>query len=184
MPKSQEQMNNEEYASAYASGRSSDFVRREIATSSIGFASDPNSITGKGYRAGVADQKEYGYKPADDCGSGESSSDSCCYITSACLDDLGLPRSSLEMKAMKLLTKDHILKSFRGKRDYITYGRRAPIIVQKIRSRTDAQETWTRVYETLKQITATILSGRYKEGHQQYKSLVLELEDKFAKPVA
>ena len=179
-----EDENNREYASAYASGRSSDSVRSSIATSPMGFAHDSDSITGKAYRQGVADQAEYGYKSSDDCGSGESSSDSCCYITSACLDDLGLPRTSREMAAMKTMTKNHVLKSFRGKRDYITYGRIAPRVVQAIRSRRDSQRVWENVYGTLGEVANLVGSGKYEEGHQRYKSLVLGLEAQFVKAVA
>jgi len=109
------------------------------------------------------------------------SSSGCCYITSACLDSMGLPRTSLEMKAMKLLTKDYILKSFQGKKDYILYGRKAPGIVEAIKARPDSRRIWEEVYGTLKEITSTIISGDYQKGHSQYKGLVLGLEAKFAK---
>jgi hypothetical protein len=183
MATDKEEANNLEAASGYAAGRSSDPVRRFIAESPIGCASD-DSIYAKNYRKGAQDQDDNGYKSADDCGTGESSSDSCCYITSACLDSMGLPRNSLEMVAMKELTKNHILKSFRGKREYLLYGRKAPAIVQAIESRPDNKKTWSQVYETLREITSTIVSGRYEEGHQQYKSLVLRLEDQFVKSSA
>jgi hypothetical protein len=111
----------------------------------------------------------------------EQSNPSCCYITSACLDAMHLPRDSLEMKAMKLLTREHILKTFAGKRDYVAYGRKAPAIVSAIRSREDSQRIWERVYETLRNITATITSGDYQQGHAQYKDLVLRLESEFAR---
>lgn len=99
-----------------------------------------------------------------------------CYITTACLDALSLPKDSLEMIAMKVLTKEHILKSFQGKKDYITYGRKAPVIVQAIESRDDSQDIWKRVYGALKNITSAVLSSDYERAHQQYKDLVLGLE--------
>ncbi len=102
-----------------------------------------------------------------------------CYITSACLDAMGLPRDSLELIAMKVLTKEHILKSFQGKRDYLSYGRKGPAIVQAIESRNDSHGIWKQVYEKLKDITATILSNDYEKGHGQYKDLVLGLEEAY-----
>lgn len=110
-----------------------------------------------------------------------SSSDSCCYITSACLDDLKIPRTCPEMKAMKILTKDYVLQSFSGRKDYIKYGRIAPKIVTAIRASTDYMEAWRKVYETLKKVSDTTMKGRYRESHQQYKSLVLGLEAEFLK---
>jgi len=114
-------------------------------------------------------------------GGGSSSGGSCCYITTACLDALGLPRNSLEMQAMKVLTRGYILKSFSGKREYVQYGRKAPGIVQAINSREDALSIWERVYEKVREVTTSVLSGNYAKGHQQYKDLVLGLEEKFAK---
>jgi len=112
---------------------------------------------------------------------GTSTPSSCCYITSACLDSMNIPMDCLEMKAMKTLTKDYILKSFSGKRDYVTYGKKEPKIVEAIRARPNSQRIWEEVYGKLREITSTIVSGDYQKGHSQYKELVLGLEAKFAK---
>lgn len=175
----EEDKNNKEYASEYASGRSGNELKDFL----VQGGRDKDSIAYKAYRDGEQDRHEYGWKSSDDCGSGESdsSSSSCCYITSACLDDLGLPRSSPEMKVVKLLTKDFILKSFSGKRDYIMYGRIAPVIVQKIRANNNYLDTWKNVYAQLREIIPTVEQGRYEEGYNQYKSLVLGLEAQFGK---
>jgi len=170
-----EEQNNKDYAGGYARGRSGDVVR------------DVFGLTGgddqrhKGYADGAKDRDRYGFKPEDECGTGETHDDSCCYITSACLDSMKLPRTSLEMKAMKVLTKDHILKSFSGKRDYIAYGRKAPAIVGAINSRPDSQKIWAQVYNSLKQVAVRVFAGEYVEGHGQYKALVLALENRFVK---
>jgi hypothetical protein len=111
--------------------------------------------------------------------SGGDSGGSCCYVTTACLDAMGLPRDSLELRAMKVLTNNHILRSFSGKRDYVTYQRKGPKIVQAIESREDAQSIWRSIYDQLKNVTASILSNNYEEGHQQYKELILGLEKQF-----
>lgn len=130
-----------------------------------------------------ADKDDRDYTPGSS-GSGGSGGggSSCCYITTACLDAMGLPQDSLEMKAIKALTKEHILKSFQGKKDYILYGRKAPAIVQAIDARNDSCEIWKRVYSSLRNITNIVFSGNYQKGHQQYKDLVLGLENEFVKP--
>lgn len=109
----------------------------------------------------------------------EAHKDSCCYITSACLDDLGIPRTALEMTSMKTLTKEHILKSFGGIKDYIRYGRRAPRIVEAIRAREDSRKIWGEVYSGLRDVASAVASREYERGYQKYKNLVLELENRF-----
>ena len=175
----QEDANNKEYAEGYGSGRSSDIVQRTISESPFGL--DRDSIYYKGYEAGVKDQHDHGYQSADDCGTGETPSDSCCYIVSACLDDLKLPRACLEMSAMKRLTKDHILKSFGGRRDYVRYGKIGPRIVSSIRASSNPQVIWRRIYDSLGQLVPTVEQGNLQEGYDRYKSLVISLEAQFAK---
>ena len=133
-----------------------------------------------GYKEGVKDRYEGRGSDNDSSGSSSSDSGACCYITTACLDAMGLPIDSLEMRAMKTLTKEHILKSFSGKRDYILYGRKAPKVVEAIKTRSDSNEIWKVVYETLREITSTVLSMDYGKAHQQYRELVLGLESKYA----
>jgi len=103
-----------------------------------------------------------------------------CYVTTSCLDALDLPKDSLEMKAIKVLTIDHILKSLKGKKDYVLYGRRAPRIVEAIESRSDSQNIWRRVYGKLKEITESVLSEDYEKGYRDYKELVSGLERQYA----
>jgi hypothetical protein len=185
MPTETEDKNNKEYAVNYSRGRTGDFIR-----DSFNDWEDPDSIEFKAYRAGQEDRRKYGYSSETGDGSSDGpttsdeptssgGSDSCCYIVGACLDDLGLPRNSLEMRAMKQLAKNHILKSFSGRRDYVRYGKIGPSIVTAIRARTNSQGTWEKVYETLQGIAPQIYEGKYQEGYQRYKTLVLDLESKF-----
>jgi len=102
-----------------------------------------------------------------------------CYVTTACLDALGLPRDSLEMKAIKVLTRDHVLKSFSGKRDYVSYQTKGPAIVQAIASQENPQGIWDGIYQRLGDVTASVLSNDYEKGHNQYKELILGLEKQF-----
>lgn len=108
-----------------------------------------------------------------------SSSNNCCYITSACLDDLGIPRTAPEMMAMKVLTKEHILKSYSGVRDYVRYEKRAPAVVSAIKAREDAPKIWEGVYAGLREVTAKVVGNQFKEAYQAYKNLVIGLEKKF-----
>ena len=133
---------------------------------------DPDSglYTGKSVHQGDGETDHYTREEAD--------MGSCCFITTACLRALGKPQDSLEFRAMKVLTKEHILKSMQGKRDYVRYGRQAPKIVQAIEARPDANEIWRGVYKTLGEVADFVLSGRREEGYQSYKQLVSELGSK------
>ena len=86
------------------------------------------------------------------------------------------------MRAMKELTKEHILKSFGGRRDYLLYGKKGPAVVKAIEARSDARSVWEGVYERLKNITSSILSKDYGLAHQKYRDLVLGLERDFVLP--
>ena len=110
---------------------------------------------------------------------GSGSSGACCFITTACLRALNLPEDSLELRAMKTLTKEHILASRRGKRDYILYGRIAPQVVETIESRNDSREIWKSVYGRLQGITQLVSDGAYEEGYRSYKSLVRDLRQAY-----
>jgi len=130
---------------------------------------------------------DHGVDSKSDSGGSSGSSSGCssggsggCYVTTACLDALNLPRDSLEMKAMKTLTKEHILKSFTGKRDYVSYQRKGPAIVQAIESQKDSRRIWQEVYAKIKDVTSSVMSGNLSEGHALYKELILGLEKQFA----
>lgn len=183
MPTETEDKNNQEYATNYSRGRTGDFVR-----DCFNDFEDPDSIEYKAYRAGQEDRRKYGYLSEDETGDGTSDeptisddSSSCCYIVGACLDEMGLPRSSPEMMAMKQLAKNYILKSFSGRRDYVRYGRIGPSIVTKIRASENSKGIWGKVYETLQGIAPQVYEGKYQQGYRQYRDLVLGLETSLLK---
>lgn len=171
------QRDTDDYRDGYNEGKNASFI--DSAMQGLNFL-DGGSPHDKGFWDGTDDK---GSSSGDSGSSGGGSSggggDSCCYVTTACLDALSLPRDSLELRAMKILTKNHILKTFRGKRDYVLYQRKGPRIVQAIESREDSQNIWRGIYDKLMNVTASILSRDYEKGHQQYKELILGLERQF-----
>lgn len=135
-----------------------------------------DSATGGSFRGSKSEESAY-----DKGHSGEQLDDNCssgCHITTACLEAMGLPMG-LEMRTMKELTREHILKTFSGKREFVLYGRKAPAIVQAIEARSDAHNVWERVYDRLKVVTSSVLSKDYETAHGQYRDLVLGLEREF-----
>ncbi len=108
-----------------------------------------------------------------------SNSSACCFITTACLRALDLPEDSLELRAMKTLTKEHILTSRHGMRDYILYGRIAPQVVDAIEARSDSREIWKGVYNRLQGITQLVNDRSYEKGYECYKSLVSDLRQAY-----
>lgn len=140
----------------------------------------PNQhIYDKGYDEGSKRR----YKSDDNSDSGsEGGSSSCCFITTACLEALALPKNSLEFIAMKTLTKEHILKSRQGRRDYIRYNRVSPEIVNRINARADSLEIWKAVYERLRETALLVLDSRMEEGYRTYKQLVEQLNKDYREP--
>jgi len=108
--------------------------------------------------------------------SAEADMGSCCYVTTACLKALGKSLDSPEFTAMKVLTKEHILKSRAGKRDYITYRKIGPKIVQAVESRPDRMQIWDNVYASLQETARFVYSGKNEDGYRTYKGLVHRLE--------
>ncbi|MEK6811901.1 MAG: hypothetical protein AABX96_05310 [Nanoarchaeota archaeon] len=127
-------------------------------------------IYDKGYEEGSRRRRE-----GDNDNSSDSDS-SCCYITTSCLRALDKSQDSVELRAMKVLTREHILKSREGKRDYIKYGRKAPGIVKEIESRPDRMQIWESIYPTLQRIASLVFDGKYEESHRAYKDLVVNLD--------
>ena len=131
------------------------------------------------------DSKQYTGKSVHNPGTGktkyytrEEANMGGCFITTSCLKALNLPEDSLEFKAMEVLTKEHILKSLHGKRDYIRYLKKAPQIVESIEARSDSQKIWEDVYSKLRDITNLVSNKKYGEGYDSYKSLVMNLDAK------
>ncbi|MAG01717.1 hypothetical protein CMI42_00090 [Candidatus Pacearchaeota archaeon] len=132
-----------------------------------------------GYGNTPEESQENASEQWDEYGGSNDDEGDCCYLVSACLDAKELPRSSPEMKAMKHLTKSFILQSFQGRRDYISYKRKAPGIVQAIKDRKEAQDIWDGIHKKLETIASSVHSNNLREGHRLYKELVLDLESRY-----
>ena len=181
-----EKNNDEIYQEGYDRARAGDGITDFVNSPGPGILdsifdlkqTESEKIFDKGYEKGRDDRLEYGRREDSDSddSSSEESSKSCCYIVTACLNNLGLSlEESQELKAMKLVTREYALTSARGKRDYIIYQRNAPGIVGRIESRDDSKEVWGRVYDRLKDISQIVFSGNLERGYKDYKSLVNEL---------
>lgn len=143
---------------------------------------EANRNSQENYRTGTnMDTSSSGSSGGSGDSGGGCSSGGGCYVTTACLEALGLPKDSLELKAMKTLTKEHILKSFKGKRDYVAYQRRGPAIAQAIDAREDSQNVWKRIYERLQDVSASVVENNYEGAHNLYKDLMLSLEKQFVR---
>lgn len=170
---------DETYESGYDDGRNGGFLDDLAQSFGRGFGGRSGEIYDKGYKKGAEDQSNYGSRSSSDSSSG--SSGSCCYLVSACLDNLGIPQeTSSELTAIESVTRNHILPSLRGKRDYILYRRIAPALVKKIGLRNDTRQVWKGIYKRLQNIAQTISAGKLEQGYQDYRLLVLELKNQMS----
>jgi hypothetical protein len=104
-----------------------------------------------------------------------------CCITAACLESMGLPRTSLEMTSIISLLDEHMLKSFSGRREYVNYSRLAPKIVDSINRHQDNSKTWAEVYGQLWSVNNCVQDGDFNQAKRAYRGLVLSLKDRFIK---
>lgn len=165
--------NNEAYAKGDEDGKNGFFLDdiAQSLSSGINF-SDEEVCYNKGYDHGRNDRGREDSSDTSDkpCG---------CYITTACLEARGIPvKDSLEYRTIKDLTKNHILASFSGKRDYVKYNKIGPGIVEAVNARSDSQEIWGGVYSDLQNVSGLVLQGMYEAGHQAYKRMVGSLQEK------
>lgn len=82
---------------------------------------------------------------------------------------------------MKEVTKNHILKSRQGQRDYIMYGKKGPMIVEKIEAQKDSIEIWRGIHERLKGVIQFAINGDREGSYRAYKTLVYDLEAQVAR---
>lgn len=100
-----------------------------------------------------------------------------CYITTACVEYMGLPDNCDELETLRhyrdiLVEKD---EDFRGA--VLEYYRKAPVIVQKIMESGQKEEVLSYLYESLVRKSVDLLkSGQIEEAKEHYLTVYRQLE--------
>ncbi len=103
-----------------------------------------------------------------------------CFITTACVDTLGLKDDCYEMTTLRWF-RDNYMRSFQeGKSDVNLYYKVAPKIIQAIKNTNTADEEFKSVYNTwIVPSVKYIEKKQYKEAYQHYKDCILHLSNKY-----
>lgn len=114
---------------------------------------------------------------------GEASSESSCFLTSACVEAMGLPDDCKELSTLRAF-RDTYLKNTPDGETYIAeYYRLAPRIVQCIRADANAMERFKEIYvELVLPCVALIEAGAFAEAFEKYRQYVLLLKGKYLCP--
>ncbi len=101
-----------------------------------------------------------------------------CFLTSACVEAMGLPDDCHELTTLRKFRDDYLAQQPGGKAEICEYYHIAPQIVEKIKSSGKGKEVFTRIYEELvKPCVELIGAGKNAEAHFIYRNTVEKLKN-------
>lgn len=174
MSDDKQEENNKQYAEDYARGRSGDFVRDTLNE----VMEDHDSQTYKAYKAGEADRDKYGYKSADECGSGEThdKDDGFCFLTSACVMAKGLDDACSVLSELRAFRDSYVSSLPEGAELLREYYATAPAIVSAVNASTASSAEWQRVFSEILEAVSCIRDKRDTLALEVYRQLFLRLK--------
>lgn len=120
---------------------------------------------------------------ADGCRSftrGETSSSGGCFLTSACVEAMGLPDDCVELTTLRRLRDEWLVLQPGGQAEIDEYYRIAPCIVEKLHSEPDGLEILRRMYrEQILPCVTDALAGKPADAHRRYREMVDALKEKY-----
>lgn len=124
--------------------------------------------------------KQYVYSDDKSCNHYTAASSGGCIFTSACCAYLGLPDDCDELSTLRKY-RDGYMRSLPDGNEMIEeYYRIAPPIVEIIDSRKDKDSIYKSIYETVKKCVLLIKADKNEEALEEYKNMVLGLEEKYS----
>ena len=105
-----------------------------------------------------------------------------CYLTTACTIAKNLPDNCHELEILRGFRDNYLLCLPHGADDVAEYSRIAPQIVWEINRYDDSSDRWNALYEKLiYPCVKMIEAGNYADAYKLYKSISLELKEKYFK---
>lgn len=102
-----------------------------------------------------------------------------CYLTSACVEQKGLPDDCYELTTLRAFRDQYISKLNDGQNLIDQYYATAPLIVSKINSLPNKDEIYDRLYEHIQKCIFEIEHQNFSTALNLYKDMVEKLKDKF-----
>ncbi len=121
--------------------------------------------------------KTYSY---DDCPIYKGNDVSGCFLTSACVEAMGLPDDCHELTVLRSFRDGYLAAQPEGKSEICEYYHIAPQIVQSIRNSNRTKEVFDAIYKDLvKPCVNLIEEGKYSQAHRLYRSAVMKLKNQY-----
>jgi len=102
-----------------------------------------------------------------------------CYLTTACVDSMGLPDGCLELGTLRWFRDRVLLPTKEGKRAVRQYYDEAPEIVQAVNRDAEAGGVWKSVYRDVATAMRMVLSGDYQGAFSHYREMAQRLRSDF-----
>lgn len=104
-----------------------------------------------------------------------------CFLTTACVDTMGLPDDCMELEAMCSLRDDYILKEVEDGDNIVKhYYTVAPEIVKTINEKDDHEQIWRALYEEEIVPCADLVCHKKEEAaFKKYSDMLEKLEKKY-----
>ena len=101
---------------------------------------------------------------------------SSCFLTTACVNVMGLPDSCPELMTLRNFRDTYMQCNERYKHVINEYSKIAPRIVDAVNNRKDAEEIWKSVYVDIKQAILLINTNQQETAVEYYQSMVIRLK--------
>ena len=116
----------------------------------------------------------------DSCPIYKGNDTSGCFLTSACVEAKGLADDCRELTILREFRDSYLKSTPEGASDICEYYHTAPAIVEKIKDKSDAKETFARIYEELVLPCVTLIeAGKLTEAHSAYKEYTRRLQKQY-----
>lgn len=116
----------------------------------------------------------------DNCPIYKGGSSGGCYLTTACVEQRGLPDDCMELMTLRSFRDTYMRKTETGVKDIEEYYQTAPKIVDAIAQSSRADEVYEQMYNDIIQPCVSLIhEGKNEEAYKKYKKMVQQLEEKY-----
>ena len=170
--------NDEVYERGDHDGRKDSGLANWVQQFSIPLDKD-DEIYNKGYEHGAEHKPDSSSESSESSSGGSSSSSGGCYLTTACVNAMGLSDNCLELNLLRNFRDRILMPTSKGRQAVREYCRIAPKIVQAVNEQEDAQNIWRDTYRDIRRAVSLILSGDFEEAFEHYKRMTSKLQSKY-----
>lgn len=102
-----------------------------------------------------------------------------CFITTACVEEAGLPDNCTELESLRYLRDVYLAKSDEGKRMIQEYYEIAPSLLQKIRREEKCNDVFGDIFNNIREIVPLIKIGDLESATTHYMEMILRLKKRY-----